>query len=169
MRIELGFEQLKLLRNESGPATEEKKGKGAGQEPAEVPSAEQGELVENNDDAGVSIQASDAQDAPAVPTGAATPAVAGARREARYPSTAVLDDASRVSTATYAVDSGDGQVAEPFRYFANTVREAPGLSVAEREYYDIFFTYLLAAWAGRVDSTKLPPPTPPREIESFFE
>jgi len=169
LRIELGFEQLKLLRNESGPATEEKKGKGAGQEPAEVPSAEQGELVENNDDAGVSIQASDAQDAPAVPTGAATPAVAGARREARYPSTAVLDDASRVSTATYAVDSGEGQVAEMFRYFAKTVREAPGLSVAEREYYDIFLTYLLAAWAGRVDSTKLPTPTPSRELESFFE
>jgi hypothetical protein len=81
----------------------------------------------------------------------------------------VLDQASRVSTTIYAEDSEDGQVSEMFRYLAKSVRETPDLSTAEREYYDIFFTYLLAAWAGRVDSTKLPTPTPSHELESFFE
>ena len=55
------------------------------------------------------------------------------------------------------------------RYFAKTIRETPGLSAAEREYYDILLTYLLAAWAGRMDSTKLPPPTPAPELDGFFE
>lgn len=101
---------------------------------------------------------------------AAVASGAGVRRtSARYPSTEVLDEASRVSVSTYAEDSGGGQDAEMFRYLARTVREAPDLSNAERGYYDTFFTYLLAAWAGRVDSTKLPPPTPSQELESLFE
>jgi hypothetical protein len=49
------------------------------------------------------------------------------------------------------------------------VRETSGLSDQEREYYDTFLTYLLAAWDGRVDSTKLPPPTVGPEVDSFFE
>jgi hypothetical protein len=80
-----------------------------------------------------------------------------------------LDEASRVSSSIYALDAGDGQLAEMFRYFGKTVREDPGLSAAEREYYDIFLAYLLAAWEGRVDSTRLPPPTVGPEVDSFFE
>lgn len=105
----------------------------------------------------------------------ATPTVVGAptgksgRPEMRYPSTEVLDEASRVSVSVYEIDNGDGQTAEMFRYFAKTVRESGDLSAAEREYYDTFLTYLLAAWAGRVDSTKLPPPTPAPELDGFFE
>jgi hypothetical protein len=96
-------------------------------------------------------------------------AIAAAVRETRYPSTETLDEASRVSSSIYALDSGEGQVAEMLRYFAKTVRESSGHSDKGREYYDIFFTYLLAAWAGRVDSTKIPTPTPSAELESFFE
>lgn len=142
-----------------------KKGK-AGEVPVEEGPPEQGESVEGNDDASA---AASAEDVPATPTVAGTTVAGPSRRPARYPSTEVLDEASRVSVATYAEDSGDGQVAEMFRYLAKSVREAPDLSSAEREYYDTFFTYLLAAWAGRVDSTKLPPPTPSRELESLFE
>jgi hypothetical protein len=69
----------------------------------------------------------------------------------------------------YVLDSGDGQVAKMFRYFAKTVRETPDMSSPEREYYDIFLTYLLAAWDGRVDSTKLPTPTPSAALRDFFE
>ena len=69
----------------------------------------------------------------------------------------------------YALDSGEGQEEEMFRYFAKTVRETPDLSPTEREYYDLFFTYLLAAWAGRIDVSSLPPPTPGVEVDSFFE
>jgi hypothetical protein len=80
-----------------------------------------------------------------------------------------VDQASRVSTSTYALDSGEGQVAEMFRYFASTIRSTSDLSPAEREYYDILLTYLLAAWSGRVDTTKQAPPTPFTELEDFFE
>ncbi len=90
------------------------------------------------------------------------------RPQIRYPSTEVLDEASRVSVSVYELDSGEGQTAEMLRYFAQTIRETPGLSAAEREYYDIFLTYLLAAWAGRVDSTKLPNPTPAVDLDEFF-
>lgn len=90
-------------------------------------------------------------------------------KQERYPSVALINEASRVSTAVYSLDSGDGQVAKTFQYFAKTVRETPDMSSAEREYYDIFLTYLLAAWDGRVDKTKLPPPTPPASLRDFFE
>ena len=142
-----------------------KKGK-EGEVSVEGASPEKGEVVERTDDADA---AASAEDVPASPTVAVTTAAGPSRRPARYPSTEVLDEASRVSVGTYAEDSGDGQVAEMFRYLAKSVREAPDLSTSEREYYDTFFTYLLAAWAGRVDSTKLPPPTPSRELESLFE
>jgi hypothetical protein len=92
-----------------------------------------------------------------------------APKDVRYPSTAALDQASRVSTSTYALDSGEGQVAEMFRYFASTIRGTSDLSAAEREYYDIFLTYLLAAWSGRVDTTNQAPPTPSADLEDFFE
>jgi hypothetical protein len=56
-----------------------------------------------------------------------------------------------------------------FRYFASTIRSTTDLSPAEREYYDIFLTYLLAAWSGRVDTANQPPPTPSADLEDFFE
>lgn len=93
----------------------------------------------------------------------------GGKDRVRYPSTVALDEASKVSTHIYELDSGDGQLAEMFRYLAQTVRGTPDLTATEREYFDIFLTYLLAAWAGREDSTKLPPPTPGPELDEFFE
>ena len=90
-------------------------------------------------------------------------------KQERYPSIALINEASRVSSAVYGLDSGDGQVARTFHYFASTVRETPGMSSAEVEYYDIFLTYLLAAWDGRVDRTKLPTPAPSAALREFFE
>ena len=90
-------------------------------------------------------------------------------KQERYPSITLTNEASRVSSAVYGLDSGDGQVARTFHYFASTVRETPGMSSAEREYYDIFLTYLLAAWDGRVDRTKLPTPTPSAALRELFE
>jgi hypothetical protein len=104
----------------------------------------------------------------ATPTGAPSNGNEASRPE-RYPSTALLDEASRVSIETYEVDDGTGTDSEMFRYFEKTVRETPGLSSMEREYYDLFFTYLLAAWAGRVDSTKQPPSTPAAALGTFFD
>lgn len=90
-------------------------------------------------------------------------------KQERYPSIALINEASRVSTAVYGLDSGDGQVARTFHYFASTVRGASGMSAAELEYYDVFLTYLLAAWDGRVDKTKLPTPTPSSALRDLFE
>jgi hypothetical protein len=90
-------------------------------------------------------------------------------RGTKHPSAEVLDQASRLSIAIYQVDGSEGQTAKMFHYFAKSARECPDLSVEEREYYDIVLTYLLAAWSGRVDSTKLPPPSPAPELDGFFE
>lgn len=136
-----------------------KKGK-AGEDPVEVstPQSEKGP-------SSASETSGESPEALATPT----PPAGRAKREIRYPSTEVLDEASRVSSSMYALDSGEGQEEEMFRYFAKTVRETPDLSPTEREYYDLFFTYLLAAWAGRIDVSSLPPPTPGVEVDSFFE
>jgi len=116
-----------------------------------------------------SSDTSEPSEAVATPTAVSPLNGTSGRSQLRYPSTEVLDQASRVSVATYESDNGAGQDAEMFRYFAKTIRENSDLSPPEREYYDVFLTYLLAAWAGRVDATKLPPPTPAHELNSFFE
>jgi hypothetical protein len=136
-----------------------KKGK-AGEDPVEV-ATPQSEIGPSS----ASETSGESQEALATPT----PPAARTKREIRYPSTEVLDEASRVSSSMYALDGGEGQEEEMFRYFAKTVREAPDLSPTELEYYDLFFTYLLAAWAGRVDASKMPPPTPAVDVNSFFE
>jgi len=90
-------------------------------------------------------------------------------REERYPTVAVIDLASRMSAALYESDKGDGPTAHMLHYFAKTMLATPDLSGAEREYFDIMFTYLLASWAGRVDTTKLPTPTPSSELRDLFD
>jgi len=109
------------------------------------------------------------QEGAAAPPSAETQKTPARIRGTKYPSTEVLDQASRMSIAIYQLDGSEGQTAKMFHYFAKSVRERPGLSAEEREYYDIFLAYLLAAWSGRVDSTKLPPPTPAPELDGFFE
>jgi len=106
-------------------------------------------------------------------SGAETPVVATPTQrppEQRYPSVALLDLASRFSTRVYELDPDNGPTSQMFRALAATVQGQKDLSSAEREYYDIFFSYLLAAWDGRVDSTKLPTPTPEaRVLERIFD
>ena len=74
--------------------------------------------------------------------------------------TVLADEPARRLTPVESARRGEERV-DPMR----PVR----LSAEEREYYDIFLAYLLAAWSGRVDSTKLPPPTPAPELDGFFE
>jgi hypothetical protein len=90
-------------------------------------------------------------------------------RDEHYPTVALIDQASRFSNAMYETDKGDGATAHMLHYFAKTVLDTPDLTATEREYYDILFTYLLAAWAGRVDTTKLPTPTPSSELHDLFD
>lgn len=148
----------KPVKTKSSKVSEEDGGENAnkGDEGESSPSSENAQQVSASVD----------ESASAEPTVVPTPTKAP--KDVRYPSTAALDQASRVSTSTYALDSGEGQVAEMFRYFASTIRGTTDLSPAEREYYDIFLTYLLAAWSGRVDTANQPPPTPSADLEDFF-
>lgn len=86
----------------------------------------------------------------------------------RHPSTLLLDLVSRLSSEAFDLDPGGGGVSETFRYLAGVVRETKDLTDSEREYYDTVLLYLLAAWDGRVDESKLPPPTPGEEVDDFF-
>lgn len=86
----------------------------------------------------------------------------------RYPSTLLLDAVSQLSSEAFDLDPGEGGVSETFRYLAGVVRETKDLTDFEREYFDTVLLYLLAAWEGRVDESKLPPPTPGEEIDDFF-
>jgi hypothetical protein len=67
----------------------------------------------------------------------------------RYPSTALLDTTSRVSTELYSEGRGNGATYMVLDRFVGTVLIRGDLSAAEREYYEIFTTYLMAAWQGR--------------------
>lgn len=86
----------------------------------------------------------------------------------RYPSTALLDVVSRLSTEAYQADEGNGGILISLSNMVKVVRETKDLSAGERDYFDVLFTYLLAAWEGRIDSSTAPSPTPPADIEDFF-
>lgn len=76
------------------------------------------------------------------PTPTAVPA-------ARMPSTVVLDNASLLSTAFYEADPRKGGIFQAISNFTTVLLSQPDLSVAEKDYYGILTTYLLAAWEGR--------------------
>ena len=87
----------------------------------------------------------------------------------RYPSTALIDSASRCSSEMYEADKENGAILLSLNNMIKVVRETKDLTSAEREYFDGIFSYLMAAWDGRVDPSTAPPPTPPADIEDFFE
>ena len=104
--------------------------------------------------------------------GAATPSPSPAPSKApleRYPSTALLDAASRFSTEMYEADKENGAILLSLNNMIRWIRETKDLTTAEREYFETLFSYLTAAWDGRIDPVTAPPPTPPVDISEFFE
>lgn len=85
----------------------------------------------------------------------------------RYPSPALLDQVSRLAVAIYEFDEEGESAKLALDTFSTTLLQLPALTVAERDYYEIFTTFLLAPWQG------LPvTPTPKAEEEDmsiFFE
>lgn len=85
----------------------------------------------------------------------------------RYPNPSLLDQVSRLAVSIYEYDEGGESAKLALDTFVTTLLQLPGLSAAERDYYDIFTTYLTAPWQG------LPvTPTPKAEEEdmsAFFE
>jgi hypothetical protein len=76
-----------------------------------------------------------------------TPAV-----PARYPSTAAVDAASRLSNKMYEQDPLGGGVYEALGYLSKTLTGLSDLTPAEKDYFGILTTYLVSAWQGRLAS-----------------
>ncbi len=68
---------------------------------------------------------------------------------ARYPSTAVVDAASRLSNMMYEQDPEKGGIYQALGHVCSTLTGVPDLTAAEKDYFEILSSYLLAAWEGR--------------------
>ena len=105
----------------------------------------------------------------ATPTSVPVPPTPTPKQKPRAPSTTALDIASRISSTAYDADSGGGGVTRAFQNMVTTVMSSKDLSVAEREYYETLFTFLMAAWQGRERSDGDVVPTPEVNVDEFFE
>jgi len=105
----------------------------------------------------------------ATPTSVPVPPTPTPKQKPRAPSTTALDIASRISSTAYDADSGGGGVTVAFQNMVTTVMSSKDLSVAEREYYETLFTFLMAAWQGRERSEGDVVPTPEVNVDEFFE
>lgn len=84
----------------------------------------------------------------------------------RYPSPAILDAVSRVAVAMFEYDEGGESAKTAVNSVAETILAVNNLSVAEREYYEIFFEFFRAPWEG-IPIT--PTPKVEEDMSSFFE
>lgn len=116
------------------------------------------------------------QETPTVATGgvgvvgAATSGISGAEGppQVRYPRTELVEVLSKLSAALYDFSPGKGPVFDAIRSFELRIFSLPELTLGERDYYGIYFTYLLSAWAGRPESP-LDSATPsPEEVSKLF-
>ena len=105
----------------------------------------------------------------ATPTSVPLPPASTPKQKPRAPSTTALDIASRISSTAYDADSGGGGVTRAFQNMVATIMSSKDLSVAEREYYETLFTFLMAAWQGRERSDGDVVPTPEVNVDEFFE
>lgn len=87
----------------------------------------------------------------------------------RRPSTETLDAASRLSTFAYTHDPGEGGGTLALRAMVSRVMATKDFSVAEREYYDTVFTYLMAAWEGRDEEKPAVANLPEADVDEFFD
>ena len=67
----------------------------------------------------------------------------------RYPAIDVIDATSALSSLMYADQPGLTPTLKILKIVTDKLLSNPSLSTAERDYYTIFTTYLLAAWQGR--------------------
>ncbi len=87
----------------------------------------------------------------------------------RRPSTETLDSASRFSTFAYTHDPGEGGGTLALRVMVSRVMSSKDFSLAEREYYDTVFTYLMAAWEGREEEKPAVANHSEVNVDEFFD
>lgn len=88
---------------------------------------------------------------------------------ARYPSTALLDRVSALSSSMYERDAGVGPVFLATRELADNLRKETLNIPAERDYFAIFNEYLLSAWQGRPEAPLEPTQPSQTDIHSLFQ
>lgn len=88
---------------------------------------------------------------------------------ARYPSTALLDRVSALSSLMYERDAGIGPVFLATRELADNLRKETLNIPAERDYFAIFNEYLLSAWQGRPEAPLEPTQPSQTDIHSLFQ
>jgi len=98
-----------------------------------------------------------------------TPEAVPTPAAARYPSVELLNYLSAVSVEMYKRDPGSGGTFEAVNVFVNTLLAEKDLTAAERDYYDIFRAYFLAAWDGRPGGPFEPTPIPRERIRELFQ
>lgn len=87
----------------------------------------------------------------------------------RYPTTAMLDLTSRLSVSLYSQDSGTGGYYKALQSFVETLTRHPSLTPAERDYYAVFVSFLMASWVDRENLTIDETGTEKQDLSSMFE
>jgi hypothetical protein len=85
----------------------------------------------------------------------------------RYPSPAVLDLVSRLSDSLFEADQAGG-VRKAVDYVKNVLLATNDLNPGEKDYFEIFTAYLLAAWQGRAAAHPTPAHSP-GELDELFK
>jgi hypothetical protein len=86
----------------------------------------------------------------------------------RFPSTELVDRLSRLSLALYDFGPGSGAVFEALKSFERRLLFGGELTPGERDYFEVFFSYLFSSWSGRPGSP-LDGRTPsPGELREMF-
>jgi hypothetical protein len=67
----------------------------------------------------------------------------------RYPATEVLDLTSRLSVSLFDQDAGSGGYYRGVRSLTERLACEPSLTPAEKDYYTIWISYLMASWENR--------------------
>ncbi len=123
---------------------------------------EQGEEDESNE------AESEEQPIP-TPTVVISPSPSPTPQPARYPSTELVDAASRLSQSLYELEPGFGNTFVATQRLSEDLLRQKDLTAAERDYYSIISSYLLSAWEGRPGSPLDPRVQAKEDVSELFQ
>lgn len=117
------------------------------------------------EDVAAEAGADQGQQATPSPTPTATPTP----QPDRYPSTEVIDAASRLGIGLYDMEPGEGSPFKAVRAFETRLLGQKDLTAGERDYFGVLLSYLLAAWQGREQELLKPKPPTRDDIADLFQ
>lgn len=112
-----------------------------------------------------------AEQSPVTTSASPSPTASPTPQPARYPSTELIDAASRLSQGLYELEPGfgAGTTFEATQRLSRDLLSQKDLSPAERDYYSIFSAYLLSAWEGRPGSPLDPRVQAKEDVSELFQ